>query len=195
MTPFEAYREYVAIKLHFNSKTYNYHNRSGHTRVNYNSFEKRTDQGFFKKLASKGLVEAKEILVSMFVYDPKSWIGDIVNLDKIESIHTSRKKVLQSLKYNFKNELDKINNSSGSIESALKSDNGQLPVLIKNYLHGEISIETVIILIDITRTMAYLDRKLVDNILWPDVKLRLVKYRPWFEYDRQVFKEIIKGNL
>ncbi len=53
MNGFEVYKLYLAIKLHFTSDSYNYFTFNGKTRTTLQSFEKRRDKYFFKKLATK----------------------------------------------------------------------------------------------------------------------------------------------
>ena len=46
MTPFEAYKTYSALKLHFTTD-YNYFQYNGSVRLKQESFEKRNDKVFF----------------------------------------------------------------------------------------------------------------------------------------------------
>ena len=50
MTPFEVYKQYVAVKLHFNNEKYDYIKCNGRTKnITQNSFAKRRDKYYFEK--------------------------------------------------------------------------------------------------------------------------------------------------
>ena len=70
MDPFDSYKLYNALKLHFESDydaiKYNYT-----TRVNASSFFKRRDKYFFAKLAKTYPKDLKEFYVSQFINDIK----------------------------------------------------------------------------------------------------------------------------
>ena len=51
MTEFEAYIQFLALKLHFTSEHYDYFKYNGKHNATMASFEKRTDKRFFKRLA------------------------------------------------------------------------------------------------------------------------------------------------
>ena len=55
MTDFEAYRQFLALKLHFTSEHYDYFKYNGKHNATMASFEKRTDKRFFKKLVRKNI--------------------------------------------------------------------------------------------------------------------------------------------
>lgn len=194
MTPYDAYLKYVAIKTHFNSKTYDYFKNNGRCRTSFSAYENRPDQKFFKALAKKGQKETIQILVSMFSHDSSAWIGDIVDIDRINEIHVNRNRIVQGLSYHFESQLKWLKEKFG-IEESVRVQRRQLPLFISAYLKGEISLETAVIIIDVTRILSYLDKELCDHVMWPDIRLRLVKYKPWLEYDRNKFKSILKKEI
>lgn len=194
MTPYDAYLKYVAIKTHFNSKTYDYFKNYGRCRTSVRAYENRPDKKFFKVLAKKGQKEATEILVSMFSHDNTAWIGDIVDIEQINEIHLNRKKIIQGLSYHFESQIKWLNEKFG-LEDSIRIQRNQLPPFISSYLNGEVSLETAVIIIDVTRILSYLDKELCDHVMWPDIRLRLVKYKPWLEYDRNKFKDLLKKEI
>ena len=52
MNEFEAYKEYIALKLHFTSD-YDYFKYNGKTNVTLHRFEERKDKYHYKRLAKK----------------------------------------------------------------------------------------------------------------------------------------------
>ena len=51
MTDFEAYLQFLALKLHFTSDHYDYFKYNGKHNASLESYDKRTDKRFFKRLA------------------------------------------------------------------------------------------------------------------------------------------------
>jgi hypothetical protein len=39
------------------------------------------------------------------------------------------------------------------------------------------------------------DKKIDDDIIWPDFKLKCEKYTPFLHYDKNKFKEILKEKI
>ena len=76
MTDFEVYRTYLAIKLHFTSD-YDYVKYGGKLNASVQSYQKRKDQFFFKKLSRVYNKEQVEhFFVSNFIENEKMWVGD-----------------------------------------------------------------------------------------------------------------------
>ena len=50
---FEVYKEYLAIKNHFTTKSYDYGKYGGKVNVKLESFTKRNDRHFFHKLSKR----------------------------------------------------------------------------------------------------------------------------------------------
>ena len=82
MAPFDAYREYLALKNHFTKDSYDYHKYCGKTRASLQSFYKRKDRYWFEKISrQKSDDEVRDFFVSNFVLcdDPQTlWIGEII---------------------------------------------------------------------------------------------------------------------
>ena len=53
MTEFEAYCQFLALKLHFTTDHYDYFKYNGKHNATPESFDKRTDKRFFKRLVRK----------------------------------------------------------------------------------------------------------------------------------------------
>ena len=53
-------------------------------------------------------------------------------------------------------------------------------------------VETVAILNDIMGFFPMWEKKIIDDIIWPNWKLRLEKYTPFIQYDKAKFKAIVK---
>ena len=110
MEPFDAYRYYQSIKLHFESDSYDAPRYNYKTSAKPQSFWKRRDKYHFAKLAKrfKEPMELIEYYVANFVNSDKTWIGDMLESDEAYKNHVRRS---QSIGYTLKQDL--VNLSEG----------------------------------------------------------------------------------
>lgn len=187
MEPFQAYKTYVAIKNHFTSKTYDFFKYGGRTKASRATFEKRNDKYFFHKLSKRK--DVVEYLVANFLYnDSSSWVGDFVNSEQSDKHYYRLLKVRESITYSFSQDLDKLEEQ---FDSNFQVIDGQHPILLRLYLQKEINLETLIILDDLVAYMRKWNRRITDNIVWPQVYQKAKKYRPFFTYDKDKMKKIV----
>ena len=190
VTPFEVYQTYLSFKNHFTKEKYDYFKYSGKTNASITSFNKRRDRYFFEKMSrQKNDIEIKEYFLSNFITeDPsKIWIKEIIQNG--EGRYSEWKKRTQSLSYRFKEEMESVigSNKFDSIFSYTKGH----PDILKKYLKGDISIETLIILDKVVRFRNQFDKKLTDPV-WLSVSLILKKYEPFLNIDVSRYKTILK---
>ena len=189
--PFDAYKQYLSLKNHFTKEKYDYHKYCGKSRATVQSFYKRKDRFWFEKLArNKDDKEVIEFFVSNFITctDPsKLWIGEMMR--EGEGRYTAWKKRNQSLSYISKEELESTlaNQDLGTV---FASKSGH-PIILKKYLGGDISIETMVILDKILDFRKNFDAKL-DDPVWQTVSLRMKKYSPFLNIDVPKYKIILK---
>ena len=68
MTPFDAYRTYLALKNHFSKPNYDYIKYAGKTRASIESFNKRKDRYWYEKLSrQKSDEDIKNFFIANFV--------------------------------------------------------------------------------------------------------------------------------
>ena len=195
--PFDAYRQYLALKNHFTKDNYDYHKYCGKSRATVQSFYKRKDRFWFEKLTrNKSDQEVIEFFISNFITctDPsKLWIGEMIR--EGEGRYTAWKKRNQSLSYVFKEETEKLF-SDQKLDEVFNCSKGHPPVL-KNFLNGNISIETLVIYDRILLFGNNFDKKLKDPV-WETVSLRIKKYSPFLNIDvfhyKKILKEIVHGT-
>jgi len=186
MDAFETYRHYLALKSHFTLKTYDFFKYNGKVKASRDMFETRKDKFFFHKLSKHK--DLTNFLVSIFVYGKKDlWIGDLVRNEESEQMYTEWQKVRQSLTYIFTHDLDLFNDD---LLSSFVSVDGQHPHALKLLMRKEIHLETFIILNDILHFVPSWNRDIVENIIWPEIRLKCKKYHPFLEYDQQKLKQI-----
>ena len=191
VVPFDAYKQYLSLKNHFTKEKYDYHKYCGKSRATVQSFYKRKDRFWFEKLSrNKDDKEVIEFFISNFITctDPsKLWIGEMIR--EGEDRYSSWKKRTQSLGYVFKEEMEKILVGT-DLDSAFQISNGH-PLVLKKYLSGQISIETLVICDKILGYRTDYDKKLTDPV-WETVSMRMRKYSPFLNIDVFRYKKILK---
>ena len=194
VTPFECYKTYVAMKQHFTKDKYDYFKYGGKSRASATSFNNRKDRYFFERMSRK---KSDEQIVQYFISnfisteDPsKVWIGEIIKNG--ETNFQDWQKRNQSLAYVFGDEIERV--FKGSSFDSYFDSSGQHPKILKEYLKGEVSIETLVILDRILGYAERFDKKILDPI-WGAVSLKIKKYKPFLNIDVPRYKKILKEKV
>ena len=189
--PFDAYRCYLSLKNHFTKDHYDYHKYRGKTRATVQAFYKRKDRFWFEKFArSKNDKEVEEFFVSNFIYstDPATmWIGEMIK--EGDGRYTEWKKKVQSLSYIFKEETESIFEKQ-KVDDAFDCSKGHPPIL-KSYLGGNTSLESMVIYDIIFGYGKDFDKRLNDPV-WETVSRKIKKYKPFINIDVPHYKKILK---
>jgi len=189
VTGFEVYKTYLAIKLHFTKDDYNYFTFNGKSRASESSFEKRKDRYFFKKLGTKFDKETiLQFFVSHFVENSNTWIGDLSVYNS--STFNAWKKKIQSMTFMFENDIDYLIDVC-NFESIFDCKTGNHPVLLQAYLGERITLETMVILDGIFDYSSKWDKKMSDDIMWPDVKKLIENYKKFLTYPHDSCKMVV----
>ena len=191
MMPFDAYRCYLSLKNHFTKDHYDYHKYRGKTRATVQAFYKRKDRFWFEKFArSKNDKEVEEFFVSNFIYstDPATmWIGEMIK--EGDGRYTEWKKKVQSLSYIFKEETESVFNNR-KVDDVFNCSKGHPPVL-KSYLGGDTSLESMVIYDIIFGYGKDFDKRLKDPV-WETVSRKIKKYKPFININVPHYKKILK---
>ena len=191
MMPFDAYRCYLSLKNHFTKDHYDYHKYRGKTRATVQAFYKRKDRFWFEKFArSKNDKEVEEFFVSNFIYstDPATmWIGEMIK--EGEGRYREWKKKTQSLSYIFKGEAENIFEKK-KVDDVFNCSKGHPPIL-KSYLGGDTSLETMVICDIIFGYGKDFDKRLNDPV-WETVSRKIKKYTPFLNINVPRYKKILK---
>jgi hypothetical protein len=181
MDPFDSYKLYNALKLHFetNYDAVKYNFKSN---VTPQSFFKRKDKYFFAKLAKKYNGELKDFYISQFINTEK-YIGDMMDKDAEEN-YAKFKKIKESIHRVFSVDINILNEQEKQFDLLFKSENGQVPLVVKLWMQEEISLETVVILNSIFGFIERESDNISDTIMWPDIKRLIEKYNPFVYYNR-----------
>ena len=191
MMPFDAYRCYLSLKNHFTKDHYDYLKYRGKTRATVQAFYKRKDRFWFEKFArQKNDKEVEEFFVSNFIYstDPGTmWIGEMIK--EGEGRYQELQKKVQSLTYIFKEETHDLF-TDRKVDEVFDCTKGHPPIL-RNYLSGKTSLETLVICDRIFEYGKEFDQKLNDPV-WETVSLKIKKYSPFLNINVPRYKKILK---
>jgi len=191
VTGFEVYKMYLALRMHFTKEHYDYQKYRGKVNASEKAFEERRDRYFFKKLATKyDEAQVLNYFVANFMNDPRGYIKSF------NDGHYERWKANQeSFCYKFRQDVDLLLTYfeapyQDKFDKIFEVKEGSHPALLRRYLSGEISLETLVVFETCLGYIEQFDKKLTDPI-WKDIKNRVLKYKPFLYIDCQKYKEVI----
>ena len=191
VTPFETYQTYLSMKSHFTNKKYDFFKYGGKSRATMTSFNKRKDKYWFEKTSRKySDQEITNFLLANFVTTdtPQNlWIGEIINSG--ERTYTDWMKRQQSLTYLFKEQLEELL-SEKKLDEVFDCSKGH-PLILKKYLGGDLSLETLIILEKVLSFVKNFDKTIKDPV-WETVSLKVKKYIPFININMVYYKKILR---
>jgi len=191
--PFESYKLYNALKLHFETDGYDAIKYHFKTSVKPTSFFKRKDKFFFAKLAKTYENELKDFYIANFKNDVK-YVGDMLN-EGGERYYRDHKKIMESLTYQFQTDINKLNDMDVSFDSLLEAEENNHPLIIKLWMQDEILLETIVILDSILGFVERENKKITDTIIWPDIYRKIMKYKPFVKFDRDKCLNLLKDTF
>ncbi len=194
VTPFETYRTYLSMKSHFTNPKFDFFKYGGKSRATITSFNKRKDKYWFEKTSRKySDQEIVDFLLANFATtdNPQNlWIGEIINSG--ERNYSQWMKRNQSLTYLFKEQSNELLLDK-NLNEVFDCSKGH-PPLLKKYLGGEISLETLTILEKVFSFVSKFDKKLTDPV-WESVSLKIKKYNPFLNINVFPFKKILRDII
>jgi hypothetical protein len=184
---YETYCEYTAIKAHFSS-SYDYQKYNGKIKgANPIAYNKSNLKLFFQKLAKHN--DVKGFLIANLVADSSRWIKDLAYSEEAENVYLNWSRKLQSLTYLFMQDINKLDQDD--FNSNFVCANGKHPKVLHLFLRNEISLETLTILVDITKCDKYLNKVLKDDFVWKEVYFKISKYKPFLVYDKDKIRKLL----
>ena len=194
VSPFETYQHYLSLKNHFTNPKYDFFKYGAKTRASMTSFNKRKDKYWFEKTSRKySDKEVVDFLVSNFTAtdNPQNlWIGEIINSG--ERNYSEWMKRQQSLTYLFKEQSNELL-SENELETLFNCTKGH-PLILKKFLSGSVSLETLTIFEKVFHFSKNFDKKL-DDPVWESVSLKLKKYSPFLNIDMFQYKKILRSII
>ena len=189
MTDYEAYQNYLAMKLHFGGD-YDFHKYNGKVSATLESFEKRKDKYKFVRLSKKlSDPQILDFYLANFIRG-KEWIGDFDQKNWM-----AHKKIVQSLQYFYENDLEKLLTTSDNFDIIFKCDNGNHHKLIKAYLGKKITLETLVILEKVLQYREVFDKDITEKFIWPKVSKLIGKYEPFMQVSARKYRMITLNKV
>lgn len=192
MTALECYQTFNSLRLHFTSEKYNYFTYNGKVKTSIDSFEKRKDKYYYYKLSRK-FVNKEDLVnfvVPSLVEKDKVWVGFLLD-EQAEVYYNKHQRVIQSLSYTFENECSRLFEEHKNPNDVLMTS-GDYPLLLQSVLRNEVSIETLILLNNILKFLPMWNLKIKDDIQWPKVKMRILKYADFLPCDVAKYRMLLR---
>ncbi|NBO71114.1 MAG: hypothetical protein EBU66_04370 [Bacteroidetes bacterium] len=189
MDAYDVYRLYMAIKLHFTTESYDISKTKGRVKDCRNSFLKRKDIMAFRKLGERySQREIIDFLVANFTRGDK--YGGVYDAEA-EEAYEDWKIRQQKLSYVFKQDVNNILlHAEKNVEDPFVANEGKHPLIVRLYLGGKISLETVIILDKLFNFRYSNDTILQYDFMWKDISLLIEKYRIFVKIDKEKYLQL-----
>jgi hypothetical protein len=189
MDPYQVYRLYLALRLHFTNENYDITKTKGGVRPSKQAFLKRKDLFAIRKLAeTKSRQEIIDFLVSNFVSGNR-W-GGVFDSESVE-VYTQWTYKMQKLTYQFTQDLYAMHADGDPLQSV----DGQHPSIFKLYMGGKISLESIAILDKIIKFTSRDYGSLSDDFMWKDFVHLVKKYRPFVKIDKEKFTHLYQKEI
>ena len=194
MTEFEAYKQFLGLKLHFTTDNYDVFRYKGVvkylTEHSYEHSDNKDKKRLFKNLAKeKDSVSLIEYYVANFC-EGKEWISYFE--DRIWREWKIRN---QRIEYHFINDAEKLLTLEPEFDIIFKCDKGNHPKLLKSYLSKKITLETLVILERLLRYRKRFDKEIIETYVWPNISRRIRKADPFIEADIVKCKQMLMEKV
>tara|TARA_B100000902_G_scaffold32955_1_gene39449 strand:+ start:1193 stop:1798 length:606 start_codon:yes stop_codon:yes gene_type:complete len=188
---FDAYCLYLAINNHFNTESYDFFKYNGKVPVKLPAFLKRNDKYHFAKLAREHRDELKDFLVAN-LSKQKYYVKNLLDNECIDNYKEFKKKK-QKLTYTITEDMRYLYDRYDTLDDVLEVENGQHSVILKEFLGKNIQAETFIAFDNMFKIFDDYDELIQEQFIWPKVKTRLNKLKPFIEYEPQKIRTVMRG--
>ena len=188
---YDAYCLYLAINNHFHTESYDYFKYNGKVSAKLESFMKRKDKYHFAKLARKYNDELKDFLVANFS-KKKYYVRELLEME-CEKNYIEFKKRKQKLTYLITEEMRYLFDKYKHIDICLGIKDGQHSNILREYLGGRITAETLVAVDKIFGIFTDYDTMVSENFIWPKTRKRLDSLAPFLELEHKKLQTILQG--
>lgn len=194
MNGFQAYKYYMAIKLHFTKDDFSVFVNRGHVRVKYESYLKRNDYQLFERAARQhDDREFIQYVAANFMYNNPDVIYDEqAGVENFQEFNRRK----QSMTRIFENDVDLIVNEGYNLGNEPLTSS-EIPGIVQLFLAGKVSVETMSILNDINQLLDnFTDNSLVNLMVGNDLR-RARKAKGFVKYNKdrimKVYNKYVEG--
>ena len=191
---FGAYKLYIGLNLHFTDDKYDFIALIGGTpSATPKTFEKRRDRRYFENLVRRYKEnQIKEFFISNFINGDR-YGGLYLDEDESDSIYKDWKGRMQSITYNFTSDIRLLLDSVENFDD-LFFNNSQYPLILQKLYHGDIQLETFLILNQMLNFFPQFDKEL-DEYQWPVTRKLCDKYSSFLTVNLKKYREIVRKAL
>lgn len=189
MTDYEAYKMYMALRAHFQTETYDVIKQQGKIRASQKNYLGSGKSFSFQRLVKQYKdAEICDFMVANFVAGNR-W-GGVFDVDASRQYQDWKRKV-ESLRYQFTQEMQHLLDlqRDRGLDLFLVEE-GQHPLILKEYYGNRVSLETLVILNRLTNFVADFDQSLKDTLMWPDTSRLIRKYQPFLRINLEQYQKI-----
>ena len=193
---FDVYKTYLAVKLHFTTDTYDYYKYGGKVNTKLDTFTKRKDRYFFRKLSTRyAETDILDFFVANFLSDSKRWIGNLLANDG-KDVYLDYKKRKEAFAYHFKQDCGNIASDFSrrniSFDDGFIPIRGQHPRVLRLLIQRKISYQTTIVLNHYLGFTKNWDKEITEKIVWPEISLKVTRLKPFINFNATECKLIMK---
>lgn len=194
MEPFDVYRYYLALKLHFTTDQYDVIKQHGRVRASKQSFLKRKDLLSINKVAKNySDKDVANFLIANFVSGDR-W-GGVFDTEAAERF-LAWKKRMESLQYQFEEDVAyltlEMEKQGKFFDDVFTIAKGEHPYILKSYYRGTTSIETLVILDSLYSYVQVFDAHLENDLMWPDLSRIIRKYKPFLKFSKEKYNGLLR---
>lgn len=190
MTPLEAFRVYMAVKLHFETDGYDYHRYRGEvSSARQSTLDKNRARAMFMRLARMRDVEGRMVAecVRTCPLGRRVWVGDVLGGEDCYQGWAARR---DRLMYRLRDEMSA--NRVDDLRSFLSvGPEAPWPRIVSAYMRGEVSPET---LVAVAASIGLVDRwraQVDEPAVWPGIDRLLRKYPAFLDFDRAAVRAFL----
>ena len=188
---YDAYCLYLAINNHFHSDSYDYFKYNGKVSAKLESFMKRKDKYHFAKLSRKYNDELKDFLVANFS-KKRYYVRDLLEME-CEKNYIEFKKRKQKLTYLITEEMRYLFDKYKHIDFCIGIKDGQHSNILREYLGGRITAETLVAADKIFDIFTDYDTMVSENFIWPKTRKRLDSLAPFLDLEDKKLQTVLQG--
>lgn len=193
MTALQAYRYYMALKLHFTTDSFDVF-KNPRVKCSQKTFEGRNDRYLFEKLSYKYNTDRDLIqyIASNFIYGHNEVVYDE---EESSNCYTKWIKHKESITKLFEDDLSKI--LLYAQRNKLSKDdllNGNPPIILQLYIGNHISIESISILDDTLNLIDNWKDNIMSNFWESDIR-RIAKSKRFIKYNKSRIQPIVENFL
>lgn len=189
MTTFEAYKLYLALRLHFTTDNYDIRKTKGRVKASEKALAKNVKLQFYLQKLKTRYREQDFInyLVANFVTGDK-W-GGVYSTDADDK-YLAWQKVQDSIAYLYRQDLEKLADEGVEhIHQLWDCKNGH-PLILKRHFGQTCLLETVVILNKLYKFNDVVDEQLIFDPVWSTLSKLIHKYSPFVRIDKDEFTKI-----